>query len=336
VGCAGAVPTPDERALYRDADPLGLILFKRNCDTPDQIRALTSEFRSIVGRDDAPVLIDQEGGRVARLRPPLWPAHPPAAVFGRLAERDGIERAIETTRLNARIIAATLRDLGIDVDCAPVLDVPVEGAHDVIGDRAFARDPRVVATLGRATADGLLAGGVTPIVKHLPGHGRAIVDSHRELPRVDASLEELEALDFAPFRDLADLPAGMVAHIVLSAVDPERSAGTSPGVVREVIRGRIGFQGLLFSDDIGMDALVGSPRERAAAAVAAGVDVVLQCDGVTLNAASAVEGAGEMSPETWARWESARPSRRVGPFDVEKAIRDRDAALAGLWAPPSV
>jgi len=333
VGCAGVFPTSDERALFRDADPLGLILFKRNCDTPDGIRALTSEFRSIVGRDDAPVLIDQEGGRVARLRPPFWPAHPPAAVFGRLAERDGIERAIETTRLNARIIAATLRDLGIDVDCAPVLDVPAEGAHDVIGDRAFARDPRVVATLGRATADGLLAGGVTPIVKHLPGHGRAIVDSHRELPRVDASLEELEALDFAPFRDLADLPAGMVAHILLSAVDPLRSAGTSPGVVREVIRGRIGFQGLLFSDDLGMNALTGSPRERAEAVVAAGVDIVLQCDGVTANAVSAAEGVGDMFPETWARWERARPSRLVAPFDMENAIRERDAALIGLWAP---
>jgi len=335
VGCAGLALTPEERALFRDVDPLGLILFKRNCDTSEQVRALTSEFRAIVGRDDTPVLIDQEGGRVARLRPPLWPSHPPAAVFGRLAERDGIERAVATARLNARIIAATLRDLGVDVDCAPVLDVPIAGSHDVIGDRAFSGDPRVVATLGRATADGLIAGGVTPIIKHLPGHGRAIVDSHHELPRVDASLEELEALDFAPFRDLADLPAGMVAHILLSAVDPERSAGASPKVVREVIRGTIGFHGLLFSDDIGMNALVGSQRERAEAVVAAGVDIVLQCDGVTANAASAAQGVGDMSPGTWARWERARPPRSVETFDVENAIRERDAALAGLWAPPS-
>jgi len=205
----------------------------------------------------------------------------------------------------------------------------------VIGDRAFGRDPALVATLGRAMVEGLSAGGVTPILKHMPGHGRAIVDSHHELPRVDASLDELEALDFAPFRALADCPAGMVAHIILSAVDPERSAGTSPDVVREVIRGRIGFQGLLFSDDLGMNALSGSPRERAEAVVAAGVDIVLQCDGVSAHAAGAAEGVGEMSSAVWARWERARPSRSVDPFDVEKAIRDRDAALAGLWAPPA-
>lgn len=335
MGCSGPLLTDGERAFSREADPLGLILFKRNCETPDQVRALTSDFRAAVGRDDAPVLIDQEGGRVTRLRPPHWPAHPSAAVFGRLAARDGLERAVEIARLNARIIAATLLDIGVDMDCAPVLDVPVEGAHDVIGDRAFARDPETVAALGRATAEGLLTGGVTPIVKHMPGHGRALVDSHHELPRVEASLDELEARDFVPFRALADLSAGMVAHVVLAAVDPLRPSGASARVVGEVIRGRIGFKGLLFSDDIGMSALSGTPRERAEAIVAAGVDIVLQCDGVPENAASAAEGVGGMSPAVRARWAAARPSRSAPPLDLNEAIRERDAALVGLWSPPT-
>lgn len=334
VGCAGLALTPDERAFLREADPLGLILFKRNCETPAQVRALTAEFRVAVGRDDAPVLIDQEGGRVARLRPPFWPAFPAAAVFGRLAGRDGLDRALEIAALNARIIARTLRDLGVDMNCAPVLDVPVAGAHDVIGDRAPARDPATVAALGRAMVEGAIAGGVGPIVKHLPGHGRATVDSHHELPRIRAPLEVLEGWDFAPFRALADAPAGMVAHVVVEAVDPDRSAGTSPIVIRDVIRGRIGFDGLLFSDDIGMNALSGTPRDRAAAVAAAGVDVVLQCDGILANATLAAEGVGRMSPAAWTRWERARPAARPDPgFDPRDAIILRDAALAGLWSP---
>ena len=277
-GCAGPALAPEERRFFEQADPLGFILFANNCETPDQIRALVAELRSCVGRADAPVLIDQEGGRVARLKPPHWRAAPAARPFGALAEQD-IERAEEAVRLNARLIAAELFDLGINVDCAPVLDVPAPGAHDVIGDRAFSLVPETAASLGRAFCAGLLEGGVMPVLKHIPGHGRAMVDSHLDLPVVEAPLDELRKVDFHPFRALAAQPFAMVAHVVYRAIDAKAPATVSRSVIEEIIRGEIGFKGLLISDDLSMEALKGSPGERAQAVLAAGCDAALHCSG---------------------------------------------------------
>lgn len=276
--CAGPALTPAEATFFRDANPLGFILFGEQCETPGQIRDLVAAFRDAVGRPDAPVLIDQEGGRVARLKPPHWRDAPPAARFGELAGRD-LKAGLAAARLNARLLAAELADLGITVDCAPVLDVPIPGAHDVIGDRAYAHDPAMVAKLGRAVCDGFLAGGIIPVVKHMPGHGRAMADSHKGLPVVDTPREELETTDFVPFRELADAPWAMSAHVLYSAIDAELPATVSKRVIDEVIRGSIGFAGVLLSDDIGMEALSGGPAERARNLLAAGCDVVLHCVG---------------------------------------------------------
>jgi beta-N-acetylhexosaminidase len=273
-GLAGTRITPSERDFFAEAEPWGFILFARNVETPEQIGRLTTELREAVGRD-APVLIDQEGGRVARLGPPHWRQWQP--VMRLYAWRDE-EKALEATRLRYRIIAGELVALGIDVDCMPLLDVPVAGAHDVIGDRALGREPRAVARRGRAVCDGLRAGGVLPVIKHLPGHGRAAVDSHREVPRVSTPRETLDAVDFAAFRPLADEALGMTAHVVFEAIDPDRCATLSPAVIG-VIRGQIGFDGLLMTDDLSMKALSGPMAERVNAALAAGCDVVLHCNG---------------------------------------------------------
>jgi len=274
-GCAGPTLAAAERDFFRDADPLGFILFQRNCETPTQVRNLVAELRRAVGRADAPVLIDQEGGRVARLKPPHWPVYPAAAAIAAL----GGDRAREAAWTGARLIADDLGVLGITVDCLPVLDVPVIGSDKVIGDRAYGTAAGAVATLGRAAAEGLLAGGVLPVMKHMPGHGRALVDSHHALPRVAAPRAELETSDFASFRALAGLPWGMTAHVVYGAIDPDRPATLSPPVIGEVIRASIGFDGLLLTDDLSMQALGGSFAARAQAALNAGCDVVLHCNG---------------------------------------------------------
>jgi beta-N-acetylhexosaminidase len=274
-GCAGPALAAAERDFFRDTDPLGFILFQRNCETPAQVRRLVTELREAVGRADAPVLIDQEGGRVARLKPPHWPAYPTAATIAAL----GGDRAREAVWTAARLIADDLAALGITIDCLPVLDIPVNGADKVIGDRAYGLSPDVVTRLGRAAAEGLLAGGVLPVIKHMPGHGRALVDSHHGLPRVEASRTVLEANDFAPFRALAHLPLGMTAHLVYEAIDPDRPATLSPPVIGEVIRASIGFDGLLLTDDLSMRALGGSFAARAQGALDAGCDVVLHCNG---------------------------------------------------------
>jgi beta-N-acetylhexosaminidase len=278
AGCSGLVLTPEEEAFFRAAEPWGFILFRRNVETPAQVRALTQALREAVGRADAPVLIDQEGGRVQRLGPPHWPAYPPGRTYGRLAGNDPLYQR-EIARLGARLIAHDLRAVGIDVDCLPVLDVPVAGAHDVIGDRAYAHDPETVAVLGRAAAEGLIAGGVLPVIKHIPGHGRAGADSHHDLPVVHASREELERQDFVPFRHLSDMPLAMTAHVVYTALDPDNPATTSALVMEEVIRGHMGYDGLVMSDDLSMNALAGTLNERARAAFAAGCDVALHCNG---------------------------------------------------------
>jgi beta-N-acetylhexosaminidase len=277
-GCGGLGLSARERAFFRDSRPWGFILFGRNIESPDQLRGLIHAMRETVEDASAPVLIDQEGGRVARLKPPHWRQRPPAARFGELHDADP-EAAREATYLNARLIAHDLTELGINVDCLPVLDIPVKGAHDVIGDRAFAHDPVTVIDLGRAQIEGLMEGGVLPVMKHIPGHGRAGADSHLSLPRVDADAEELSASDFVPFRSLDLCPMAMTAHVVYAAIDPQRPATTSPKVIRDVIRGEIGFEGLLMSDDLSMQALDGPMEVRTRAALFAGCDVVLHCNG---------------------------------------------------------
>ncbi|MGZ5925232.1 MAG: beta-N-acetylhexosaminidase [Rhizomicrobium sp.] len=277
-GCGGLILSAEERAFFRDTRPWGFILFGRNVQTPDQVRSLVRALRETVGDASAPVLIDQEGGRVARLKPPHWHERPPAARFGNLHDGNP-EAAREATYLNARLIAHDLAGLGINVDCLPVLDVPVTGAHDIIGDRAFAHDPVTVIDLGRAQIEGLMEGGVLPVMKHIPGHGRAGADSHLVLPRVTASAEELSASDFVTFRSLDLCPIAMTAHVVYDSIDPQRPATTSPKVIRDVIRGEIGFDGLLLSDDLSMQALDGPLDVRARAALFAGCDVVLHCNG---------------------------------------------------------
>ena len=279
LGCAGKSLTREEVRFYRGECPWGFILFARNVGETEQIRDLVAEMRDCVGRPDALVFIDQEGGRVQRLRPPLAPNYPAGAALGALW-RDDHEAGVRAAWLLARLHAFDLMRLGITADCLPVLDVPVEGANDVIGQRAYGKEPHVVTELGRAAAEGLMAGGVLPVMKHIPGHGRAFADTHLELPTVDASLDELRRHDFAPFQALNHLPMAMTAHVVYSAVDPENPATTSGKVVEEIIRREIGFEGLLMSDDTSMKALSGDFPSKAAAILAAGCDLVLHCNGV--------------------------------------------------------
>ena len=277
-GCAATSLSPAEKSFFRDTRPWGFILFARNISDSVQVKALVAELRDTVGDPQAPVLIDQEGGRVARLKPPHWHVRPPAARFGKLHETNP-EAAREAVYLNARLIAHDLASLGINVDCLPVLDVPVHGAHDVIGDRAFSTDPATIITLGKAQIEGLMEGGVLPVMKHIPGHGRAGADSHLDLPRVSARASELSASDFVTFRSLDTCPIAMTAHVVYESIDPQRPATTSPKVIRDVIRGEIGFDGLLMSDDLSMKALDGPLRVRAKRALFAGCDLVLHCNG---------------------------------------------------------
>lgn len=277
-GCAGPEVTPDESALFRTVNPLGFILFSRNCETPEQVARLVADLRDRVGRADAPVLVDQEGGSVRRLRPPHWDEVPAAARFGEMYGRDR-KGAGEAAELAGRLIAAQLAPLGITVTCAPVLDVSFPDTADVIGDRAFASDPAVIAELARAFCGGLSAGGVLPVIKHLPGHGRATVDSHLEAPRVRAAAEALRETDFVPFHALAALPLGMTAHVVFEAFDGDNVATVSKTVIGDVVRGEIGFEGFLMTDDIGMGALSGSMAERCDVALAAGCDAILHCSG---------------------------------------------------------
>jgi len=322
-GCLGLKLSEEERAFLRQADPWGLILFKRNVESREQLRALTGEFRALVGRD-APVLIDQEGGRVQRLAPPVWAAYPAAARFE--AEL-GPERAEAAVRLTMQLIAHDLHEVGVTVDCAPVLDVADEATHAVIGSRAYSRDPARVAALGAAAMAGLIAGGVAPVIKHIPGHGRARADSHLELPVVKASLAELER-DFAPFRALKDAPAAMTAHVVYTAIDRERPGTTSPKVLGEIVRGDIGFDGLLFSDDLSMKALGGPFGARARAAYAAGVDIALHCNGDLAEGLPVAEAAPPLAGRALARAEALLSAARAEAFDVAEAR----ARLAALFA----
>lgn len=332
-GCAGPSLSAEERAFFAAANPLGFILFARNCQTPEQVRALVAALRDSVGRADTPVLIDQEGGRVARLGPPHWRKAPPAARFGALAAVS-LERARRAVWLNARLIAAELAALGITVDCAPVLDLALPETHRVIGDRAYGAEPALVAELGRACCDGLLAGGVLPVLKHMPGHGRARVDSHLELPEVGASRALLAAIDLAPFKALADQPWAMTAHVRYRALDPASPATLSRTVVQDVIRGELGFDGVLVSDDLGMKALAGGLDALAAGVLAAGCDLGLHCSGVPAEMAAVIAGTAPLSEAAARRIargdaliSSSHRRAATAPFDAAAALAELDALL---------
>ena len=311
-GCAGPALLADERAFFRDADPFGFILFARNVETPDQLRRLKADLRAAVGRD-APILIDQEGGRVQRLRSPHWRDwEPPLETVERAVTVTAAARAM---RLRAQVIAAELAAVGIDANCAPLADVAFADTHPFLRNRCYGTDPATVATIARAVAEGLLAGGVLPVVKHLPGHGRSHLDSHLALPTVRAGLDDLRATDFAPFRALNDLPMAMTAHLVFAALDPDLPATQSPKMIR-LIREEIGFQGLLMTDDLNMEALSGTLADRTARSMVAGVDVALHCKGDLAEMQAVAAAAGQMGPVAMARGVAALAQRRKVAADL--------------------
>lgn len=325
-GCSGLTLSEPERNFFRAVQPWGFILFGRNIDTPDQVRALVEDLKSCVAHDPVPVLIDQEGGRVRRLRPPHWPDYHSGAFIGEHYRRDR-ESGLRLAWLQSRLMAFDLCRLGINVDCLPVLDVPVAGSHDVIGDRAYGNDPETVAAIGAAAAKGLLDGGVLPVMKHIPGHGRATVDSHKDLPRVSASRESLQQTDFAPFTALADLPMAMTAHVVYEAVDTAAPATTSGAVIDAVIRSQIGFDGLLMCDDLGMHALSGDFAARTHSAFAAGCDVVLHCNGNLEEMAAVADASPELTGKPLERAERALGLLQAGQAGDEAALRREFAEL---------
>jgi beta-N-acetylhexosaminidase len=328
LGLAGPVLSDEERAFFRHIEPAGYILFKRNVETRAQMKALTDDLRALSGRDDLPVLIDQEGGRVARMRPPEWPEFPTGEAFDKLYDVAPMS-AIEAIRANSQALGVMLREVGVTVDCLPLLDVRQVSAHDIIGDRALGHEPMRVAALGRATLEGLKAGGVVGVVKHMPGHGRSMADSHIELPVVDAPEAALEA-DLQPFTTLNWAPMAMTAHVVYTAWDADRCASLSPVVIEKIMRGRIGFDGLLMSDDLGMHALKGSFRERTALVIAAGCDVALHCSGDMAEMKACAEGCGTITPRAKERLDAAMATI-AGNADATPfadLIAKRDALLA--------
>ncbi len=313
-GCLGHRLTEAEKAFFAEVRPWGFILFRRNIDTPEQVRALTDELRASIGDPEAPILIDQEGGRVQRMGPPHWPKYPPGAAY--LKATNELAQARELTRLGARLMAHDLREVGVTVDLLPVLDVPAPGAHDIIGDRAYGVDPETVAVLGRAAAEGLLAGGVLPCIKHMPGHGRAFADSHKDLPTVHADFETLDSWDFAPFKAMSDMPLAMTAHIVFTAFDKKRPATQSKKAVR-MMREHLGFSGLIMTDDLSMQALSGDLGQRAHQSLKAGCDVVLHCNGDMAEMKDVAEATGKLKGGARRRAEAAlaRIVRTPEPLD---------------------
>jgi beta-N-acetylhexosaminidase len=332
TGLAGRALSQAEQAFLREAQPWGLIAFKRNVVDPEQLRRLVGDIRATLGRD-VPVLVDQEGGRVQRLGPPHWPEYPPAAAYGRLYDRD-CGAGLVAAELGARLIAADLASVGIDIDCMPVADVPAAGADAIIGDRAFGDAPGKVAGLAGAFAKGLAEGGVLPVVKHIPGHGRATADSHQRLPVVMAERATLEATDFEAFRPLASLPLAMTAHVVFTAIDPVEPATTSTAIVSDVIRGSIGYRGLLMSDDLSMGALSGSLAARTQAAIAAGCDMALHCNG-DMNEMCEVAAAAPMLAGEAARRAAAALAgkKRAAPIDIAAKRAEFSALMSGIWEP---
>jgi beta-N-acetylhexosaminidase len=332
TGVAGTELGTEERAFVASERPWGFILFKRNVETPAQIAALTKQLREALGEPEAPVFIDQEGGRVQRLGPPNWSSYPAGAIFGQLYDI-APEIGMTAARLSARLIADDLLRIGVTVDCLPLADVPAPGADAVIGDRAYGSEPDKVAAIARAVTEGLEQGGILPVLKHIPGHGRATADTHLRLPVVDAPEKELERTDFAAFRPLADLPMAMTAHVVFSAYDPVQPATTSATIIERVIRGLIGFQGLLMSDDVSMNALAGSLAERTRAIFAAGSDLVLHCNGKMTEMRDVAREAPELSGKALERAKRALAARKAPkPFDRAAAGAELDALVKRLGA----
>ncbi|MEM7067498.1 MAG: beta-N-acetylhexosaminidase [Pseudomonadota bacterium] len=327
-GCSGLSLTQDERAFYERVQPLGFILFGRNIDTPQQVADLVADLKSCVDHDDVPVLIDQEGGRVRRLRPPHWQDYHSGALIGEQYRIDP-ERGLRLAWLQSRLMAFDLTKLGINVDCLPVLDVPVPGSHDVIGDRAYGTTSDIVSDIGRSASRGLLDGGVSPVIKHIPGHGRAGVDSHKDLPRVTASYEELVVSDFAPFKSLADMPMAMTAHVVYEAIDPDSPATSSKKVIDEVIRGLIGFDGFLMCDDLSMNALSGDFLHRTHSAFAAGCDVVLHCNGVMAEMQEVAKALVELNGDAGRRFAAAMDKLKSIDCSDEQILRKEFATICG-------
>ena len=327
-GLGGTELSPDEAAFFREARPAGYILFSRNIMSREQLRALTDSLRELEGHDGVPILIDQEGGRVARMRPPEWQTFPCGEAFDRLYQL-APSSAIEAARVNARALGLMLHEVGVNVDCLPMLDVRQPGANDIVGDRALGSDPMQVAALGRAILDGLASAGVLGVIKHIPGHGRALADSHLELPVVNADEEQL-AVDIEPFERLRDAAMGMTSHLLYTQWDAERPASQSPTIIRNIIRQRIGFDGFLMSDDIGMEALAGDHGERAAACVAAGCDAALHCDGKLENMLLVANAVPALSAEAENRLSRAMAMRFTpdDEMDFAEAVAKRDALLA--------
>ena len=336
-GCSGLELTADERAFFSDADPLGFIVFARNVDNPVQLRTLIDALRDCIGRDDAPVLVDQEGGRVQRLGPPHWRKAPAMGEIAALHQADPVAGE-EAARVNARLLAEELAAVGITVDCVPCIDIPQPGAHDVIGDRAVGADPAQAAALGRIVCEEMLARGVLPVIKHIPGHGRATADSHHDLPVVDTPRSDLEAVDFAPFHALAEwgAPWAMTAHVIYSSLDGEAPATTSPGVIANLIRDHIGFDGVLVTDDLSMNALSGTLGERATASMAAGCDVALHCNGDMPEMTAVADAVPTLSGAALRRVDAAEDLRkrsfRSDAFDGDAAHARFDTLMGGMAA----
>jgi beta-N-acetylhexosaminidase len=332
TGVAGTTLNAAERAFMEAERPWGFILFKRNIETPEQVALLVDELKKRTGRAEVPILIDQEGGRVQRLGPPHWPAYPPGALFGKLYDIDH-SLGLSAARLSARLIATDLWELGINVDCLPLADVPVAGADAVIGDRAYGTEPEKVVAIAHAVTGGLGEGGILPVLKHIPGHGRATTDSHLRLPTVDTPLKDLEKTDFAAFQSLAGLPIAMTAHVVFSALDPVHPATTSATIIKQVIRGVIGFQGLLMSDDVSMKALSGSIAERTTAIFSAGCDMVLHCNGDLEEMRDVAAETPELSGKALDRADQALASRGTPqPFDRAAAWAELKAMMSQAGA----
>jgi beta-N-acetylhexosaminidase len=326
AGCAGPALSTDEHAFFRDAQPFGFILFARNCESPEQITALVDDLRDSVGRADAPVLIDQEGGRVQRLRPPHWRSYPSGAHYGSLYGKDS-DAALRATYLVTRLMAADLHQLGITVDCVPVLDVRQHDAHEVIGNRAYGTETGPIVAIGRVVAQAMIDGGVLPVIKHVPGHGRAHADSHKSLPVVDTSAEVLRSCDFVPFIELCDLPMAMTAHVVYADLDAQAPA-TQSSIMVDLIREEIGFKGLLLTDDIGMGALSGSMAERAELSLKAGCDMVLHCNGDLVEMIDIATIAPAVSGQCATRCAQVLGMlHSPSEFDVDEAIAELDRAL---------
>jgi beta-N-acetylhexosaminidase len=328
-GCAAASLTSAETSFFTKSNPWGLILFKRNCESPEQIKALTAQFRGAVGRKDAPVFIDQEGGRVQRLGPPSnhWRQYPAAQAYGKLYDRCAT-LALRTVRNVGRLMAEDMADIGITASCLPVLDVPQPGAHDVIGSRAYSTHIEQVMILSRLHTVGLMEGGVLPVMKHIPGHGRSMVDSHHDLPVVRAKRSELEEVDFPPFVAFADCPMAMTAHVIYEALDPHNPATLSRKVIRDVIRKLMNFQGLLMTDDLSMKALGGSFTEKANRAFEAGCDVVLHCNGILSEMEEVAAASVPLEGKSLRRAKTAlKAKRKPLPYDKRAALKDLEAIL---------